>query len=73
MQAINIEILNPNAIDLIEGMQKLKLIRITKEPKVSSAVTSYLKRMRKNTGDVPDSNEIQKIVKQVRKERYAKR
>lgn len=73
MQAINIEILNPNALQLIEGMQKLKLIKINKIEKPDSGLKEYLKKMRKKAVTVPGDDDILKIVKQVRKERYAKK
>lgn len=71
MEAIKIEILNPKALQLIEGMQNLKLIKISEEP--ASKLKSYLKKMRKNSDLAPDLDEISKIVKEVRKERNAKK
>jgi len=42
MEALKIEILNPKALQLIKGMQDLKLIKVTDEP--VSALKSYLKK-----------------------------
>ncbi|HHV86409.1 MAG TPA: hypothetical protein GXX42_11445 [Petrimonas sp.] len=71
MEAIKIEILNPKAFQLIEGMQDLNLIRITEEPETK--LKSYLKKMRKNAAKVPDLDEITEIVEEVRTKRYAKK
>ncbi len=69
MDALKIEILNPKALQLIKGMQDLKLIKITDEP--VSKVKAYLKKMRCNSSNVPDLSEITKIVEEVRTKRYA--
>lgn len=71
MEALKIEILNPKALQLIKGMQDLKLIKVTDEP--VSALKSYLKKMRQKSSSVPDLEEITKIVEEVRSKRYAKR
>jgi len=71
MSTIRIEILNPNALKLIEGMQDLKLIKISDEPE--SKLKAYLKKMRKNVVPVPSIEEITEIVEEVRAERYGKK
>lgn len=71
MEALKIEILNPKALQLIKGMQDLKLIKVTDEP--VSALKSYLKKMRQKSLSTPDLEEITKIVEEVRAKRYAKR
>jgi hypothetical protein len=71
MEAFKIEILNPKALQLIKGMQDLNLIKITDEP--VSNLQSYLKKMRKDANSVPNYDEIEKIVKEVRAERYAEK
>ncbi len=71
MEALKIEILNPKALKLIMGMQALKLIRVSDEP--VSMLTTYLKRMRKNSKSVPPAKDIAKIVEEVRAERYAEK
>lgn len=71
MEALKIEILNPKALQLIKGMQDLKLIRVTDEP--ASALKSYLKKMRQKSLTAPNLEEITKIVEVVRAKRYAKR
>jgi hypothetical protein len=70
MEALKIEILNPKALQLIKGMQELKLIKISDEP--VSALKVYLKKMRRNSSTAPSLNEITKIVDEVRAKRYAK-
>lgn len=71
MEALKIEILNPKALQLIKGMQDLKLIKVTDEP--ISALKSYLKKMRQKSSSVPDLEEITKIVEEVRAKWYAKK
>ena len=71
MEAIKIEILNPKALQLIKGMQDLKLIKVSDEPK--STLKTYLKKMRRNSASAPNLNEITKIVEEVRAKRYAKK
>lgn len=71
MEALKIEILNPKALQLIKGMQDLKLIKVTDEP--ISALKDYLKKMRRNSASAPSLDEITKIVEVVRAKRYAKK
>ena len=71
MDALKIEILNPKALQLIKGMQELKLIKVTDEP--VSKLKAYLKKMRRNTATAPGLDEITKIVEEVRVKRYAKK
>lgn len=71
MEAIKIEILNPKAFQLIEGMQDLNLIRITDDSE--SKLQTYLRKMRKKTASAPSLDEIAEIVNEVRVERYAKK
>ena len=71
MEALKIEILNPKALQLIKGMQDLKLIKVSNEP--ISKMKAYLKKMRRNSSTAPDADEIMKIVEDVRAKRYAKK
>lgn len=71
MEALKIEILNPKALQLIKGMQDLKLIKVSDAP--SSALKAYLKKMRRNASSAPKLNEITRIVEEVRADRYAKK
>ena len=71
MEALKIEILNPKALQLIKGMQDLKLIKVSDDP--VSALKTYLKRMRRNSATAPSLNEVTKIVEDVRAKRYAKK
>ena len=71
MEAIKIEILNPKALQLIKGMQDLKLIKVSDEP--TSKLMEYLQKMRSSSAYVPTMDEISKIVKDVRSKRYAKK
>ncbi|KAA8484043.1 hypothetical protein F1649_06765 [Arcticibacter tournemirensis] len=71
MSTIRIEILNPTALKLIEGMQDLNLIKVSVEPE--SRLKAYLQKMRRNTVSAPDIDEITSIVEKVRAERYGKK
>ncbi len=71
MEAIRVEILNPDVLKLIQNLQDLKLIKVTEEP--VSKLKTYLKKMRKNNGTYPSLEEIGDMVKEVREERYAKK
>ncbi|MCC6286727.1 MAG: hypothetical protein IT249_02475 [Chitinophagaceae bacterium] len=71
MEALKIEILNPKALQLIKGMQELKLIKVSDEP--VSKLRTYLKKMRRNSSTAPSLDEITKIVDEVRAKRYAKK
>jgi hypothetical protein len=71
MESLKIEILNPKALQLIRGMQELKLIKVTEEP--VSILKAYLKKMRRNSYTAPGLDEITKIVEEVRAKRYAKK
>ena len=71
MQALKIEILNPKALQLIKGMEDLKIINVSDEP--VSTLKTYLKKMRRNSSTAPDLEEITKIVEQVRAKRSAKK
>ena len=71
MEALKIEILNPKALQLIKGMQDLKLIKVSDEP--ISTLKAYLKKTRRNSSTTPGLDEITKIVEDVRAKRYAKK
>jgi len=71
MEALKIEILNPKALQLIMGMQELKLIKVSDDP--VSLLKVYLKKMRRNSSTAPSLDEITKVVKDVRAKRYAKK
>ena len=70
MEALKIEILNPKALQLIKGMQDLKLIKISDDV---SILKKYLQKMRRNATVAPNLKEITKIVEDVRTKRYAKK
>lgn len=71
MSTIRIEILNPTALKLIEGMEDLNLIKVSVEPE--SRLKAYLQKMRRNTVSAPDIDEITSVVEEVRAERYGKK
>ena len=71
MEALKIEILNPKALQLIKGMQELKLIKVSDDP--VTTLKAYLKKMRSNSAITPSLDEITKIVDEVRAKRYAKK
>ena len=69
MDPLRIEILNPKALQLINGMEDLKLIKISESPK--SKLKAYLKKTRRNSASAPSEEEIANIVEEVRTKRYA--
>lgn len=71
MSAIRIEILNPKAMKLLQGMQDLELIRVDDEP--ISKLTAYLEKMRQHSETAPTEDEIANVVNEVRAERYGKK
>lgn len=71
MEALKIEILNPKALQLIKGMQDLKLIRVSEEP--ASKLKAYLKKTRSKSASAPSLDDITKMVEAVRAKRYAKK
>lgn len=71
MEALKIEILNPKALQLIKGMEELKLIKVSDEP--VSTLKAYLKKMRRNSASAPSLGGITKIVEDVRAKRYGKK
>ena len=70
MEALKIEILNPKALQVIKGMQDLKLIKISDDV---STLKKYLQKIRHNATAAPNLKEITKIVEDVRAKRYAKK
>ena len=71
MESLKIEILSPKALQLIKGMQDLKLIKVSEDP--VSTLKAYLKKMRRNSPSARGLEEIAKIVEDVRAKRYAKK
>jgi hypothetical protein len=69
METLRIEILDPKALQLIKGMQDLNLIKVSNDP--VAKLEAYLKKSRRNASSAPDEEDISKIVKDVRKKRYA--
>ncbi|NOX46642.1 MAG: hypothetical protein GXO89_06660 [Chlorobi bacterium] len=70
METIKIEILNPKAKSILDGLADLKLISIKKEQKQSDFM-SLLNDLRKNSDTAPSLEEITLEVESVRSERYA--
>ncbi len=68
MEALTIEILDPKAMKLIEGMQDLNLIKVSPSPLTQAE--AYLKKMRQSADRSPDLDEIAQVVAEVRTERY---
>ena len=71
MDALKIEIINPKALQLIKGMQDLKLIKISEEP--VPGLKKYLEKVRQRAATAPDLEEITSVVEEVRSKRYAKK
>jgi hypothetical protein len=72
MEALRIEILNPKALQLIKGMEDLKLISIKEISK--DGFFEVVKKLRSKTRKKPPTLEdITKEVESVRSRRYAKK
>ncbi len=71
MESIRIEILNSKAMEMINEMVGLKLIKVSEEP--TSKIKSYLNKMRRKAASAPSLEEITEIVEEVRAKRYAKK
>jgi hypothetical protein len=69
MDTLKIEILNPKALQLIKGMQDLKLIKVHDEQ--ASSLKKYLEKMRQKAETAPDLDEITSVGEEVRSKRYA--
>lgn len=67
MEALKIEILNPKAMQLIEGMQALKLIKVSKLPE--HTMLHYLEQLRAGVRQAPDLEEITALVEEARAKR----
>jgi hypothetical protein len=72
MEALKIEILNPKALQLIKGMEDLKLISIKETS--TEGFDQVVKRIRRKAGKKsPTLEQITKEVESVRAKRYAKK
>lgn len=70
MKSFNIEILNPKAQSILEGLVKLNLIRI-KDIETTSKFSELLNKFRKNTGPLLSVDETIDVAKTVREINYA--
>lgn len=64
MEALKIEILDPEALKLIRELEERKLIRISPNP--ITKLQAYLIEMRKNADSAPSLEEIADLVQEVR-------
>lgn len=71
METLRINILNPKAKKLLQNLADLNLIQISKNQD-STAISSLLKSLRKNSSEAPSIEEITKDVEEVRAARYEK-
>lgn len=72
MDSIRIEILNPKAKKLLRNLADLKLIKISDSSDIKSEFKKLLHKLRAKSDNSPSLEEIEKEVKAVRKDRYAK-
>jgi hypothetical protein len=73
MEALRVEILNPKVMDILDRLADLRLISISKEDESLTNLRELLKQLRSKSSNVPDLEEIQKEVQQIRAKRYAKK
>lgn len=69
METIRVEIINPKAKSILDGLADLKLIKIRKE-KAKSNFLEILSKLRINSDSAPNIDEVTAEVEAVRKERY---
>ncbi len=72
METIRIDILNPKAKSLLDGLADLDLIRIRKD-KDKSELKEILERFRIDSDEAPSFDEITAEVENVRRARYEKK
>ena len=68
METIRVEILNPKALPILEGLADLKLISIEKEK--PSNFADLLEKLRSRAENAPNLTEITKEVELLRRKRY---
>lgn len=73
MKTIEIDILNPKAIKLLQALADLKLIAIKPKENTFDKVIANFRAKAALKGDVPSIEEITAEVEAVRTERYAKK
>jgi len=66
MEALNVQIINPNAKSLLLNFEAMNLIRIEVKPLVSE----LLAKLRRNETEIPTLEEITEEVEMVRQKRY---
>ena len=71
MEALRIEIVNPNAKKILKDLADLNLISITKSVDSSTEFRKLLSKLRMKSSTAPSMDEIAKEVEEVRAERYA--
>jgi hypothetical protein len=71
METLNIEIINPKAKSILQGLANLNLIRIQKN-KPATEFSDLLKKLRKNPESSLSLDEITKEVEAVRNKRYGR-
>jgi hypothetical protein len=71
METLNIEIINPKAKSILQGLANLNLIRIQKN-KPATEFSDLLKKLRKNSESSLSLDEITKEVEAVRNKRYGR-
>jgi biotin synthase-related radical SAM superfamily protein len=73
MEALKIEILNPKAKRILQSLEELNLIRISKPSESSKDVKQLLARLRSKKNVELSINEITTEVEEARAERYGKK
>jgi trehalose-6-phosphate synthase len=71
METLNIEIINPKAKSILQGLANLNLIRIQKN-KPATEFSDLLKKLRKNPESSLSLDEITKEVEAARNKRYGR-
>ena len=70
MNTIQVEVLNPSSIRLLEELEKLKLISIRKNESSNIDFIDFVQKLRSKSNNVPSLEEITSEVEQHRNEMY---
>ncbi len=72
MKTYQIQLLEPNAEQLLEELVKLKLISFQELPTPKQRFSQLLSQLRQKENDLPDTDTIAKEVEAIRTKKYKK-
>lgn len=72
MESLQIDLLNPKAIKILQDLEDLKLIKIHKMGSTEKRFFDAVEKIRNTKGQKPKEEEIRQAVEEVRQEMYKK-